>query len=282
LILARTKMDAYSPKEYWAGVAETNRSADSSGFAPVLHPDAPAWFNRLMDESQFRVMRRALRLAKISAGSRVLDVGCGTGRWVRRYEAMGFSATGVDATPGMLRLALDRGTAAPLVGGQALHLPFADAAFDLVSDVTVVQHIPLALQPQALEEMLRVLKPGGRLVLLELIRGTGAHIFPRRPRDWIEQVASRGAKLIAWFGQEFFLLDRLFVSVARSLAGKNGARPQDAGPSGASLQPGKSLPRRLYWKARHVTAPLSAFADPIVEKVCPAGFATHGVFVFQK
>jgi SAM-dependent methyltransferase len=275
-------MSTFSPKEYWTGLAESDRSGDPTGFSPVLHPDAPAWFNRLIDELQFRALRRALALARIAPGSLALDVGCGTGRWVRRYEGMGFRATGVDATGGMLRLARELRTTAPLVVGEAYRLPFLDARFDLVSDITVVQHIAASLQPQAISEMVRVARPGGCLILMELIRGEGPLLFPREPRDWIEQAASCGAKLVGWFGQEYRLFDRLFVSVALTLAGRNRS------PAKASSGSPKRLPKpsvaahRIYWRIRRVTVPISVWADPIADRICPAHFATHGVFVFRK
>jgi SAM-dependent methyltransferase len=275
-------MNQYSPKEYWTDVAENFRSADGSGFAPVLHPGAPVWFNRLIDDLQFRAFRRALSLAALPPGSRILDVGCGTGRWVRRYLELGHRATGIDATPGMLRLARQQGTAAPLLAGEAFRLPFSDAVFDCVSDVTVVQHIPEAFQPTALAEMVRVLKPGGRLILFELIRGKDAHIFPHTPEDWIQQTSQCGTKLVGWFGQEFLAFDRLFAHFAHKFAGKSGSTSGDsAAPPMAS--PGRgSLSRRAYWGMRHITAPVSAWMDPAVEKLLPPRLATHAVFVFLK
>ena len=92
----------------------------------------------------------------------------------------GIRPTGVDATPSMVRLARERGITAPLIAGEAYRLPFADAAFDLVSDITVIQHIQSSLQRVALEETARVLKPGGCLILMELIRGKG-WTFPSAP-----------------------------------------------------------------------------------------------------
>ena len=146
----------------------------------MLHPGAPLWFNQLIDAAQFRAVLRAFDLATLQSGARILDVGCGTGRWLRRYEVMGFHPTGIDATLPMLSLARKNRTFSSLVAGESFRLPFADCAFDGVSDITVVQHIPYVSQPQALSEMLRVLKPGGRLCWTELIRGKGAHIFPAR------------------------------------------------------------------------------------------------------
>jgi SAM-dependent methyltransferase len=275
-------MSGYSTKEYWTEIAEDFCSADAAGFAPVLHPGAPPWFNRLIDGLQFRALRRALALAAIPSGARILDVGCGTGRWMRRYHEVGLHAVGVDVTPMMLLLARQRGTNSPLLAGEAHRLPLADALFDCVSDVTVVQHIPPSLQPQALAEMMRVLKPGGRLILMELIRGKGAHIFPRAPHDWIEQATTHGAKLMGWFGQEFLLLDRAFARVALMATGWNGGRAAgDALPRESASRP-ISASRRAYWALRHVTTPLSAWTDPIFERIFPAKFATHGVFVFSK
>ena len=66
-------------------------------------------------------------------------------------------------------------------------------------------------------EMLRVLKPGGRLILIELLIGQGGHVFSRTPQDWIQQLTSRGATLLEWFGQEFLLPDRLFLIIVHKL-----------------------------------------------------------------
>lgn len=263
-------------------MAEDFDSADTNGFSPVLHPKAPPWFNRLIDTLQFRAFCRALVMASISQGAAVLDVGCGTGRWVRRYDELGFRVTGVDATAPMLRVARKLKTTAPLVAGEACRLPFPDARFDLVSDITVVQHISASLQPQALREMVRVIRPGGCLILMELIRGEGPLLFPRSPGDWIEQATSCGAKLIGWFGQEYRLLDRLFVRVALALAGRNGGTVQAATVSQESAPERLTMTRRIYWGIRRVTVPVSVWADPVAERICPAHFATHGVFIFQK
>jgi len=272
----------YHPREYWKNIAQGGASADATGFAPVLHPDAPAWFNRLIDDLQFRAVRRALALGEVRAGACILDVGCGTGRWIRRYQQMGLRPTGVDATPSMLRLALERGTSTSVAAGEAQRLPFPAGQFDCVSDITVVQHIPTQVQSQALDEMVRVLKPGGRLILMELIRGEALHIFPRTAREWIAQITSRGPKLLGWFGQEYLLLDRLFVRAAQMIAPGNGSGMSNGGGSQAPVSRRSPIARRAYWAVRHVTAPLSGWIDPVAERTCPGSMATHGVFVFQK
>jgi SAM-dependent methyltransferase len=279
----------YSPKEYWSSLAGRSDSTDASGFAPILHPLAPAWFNQRIDNLQFRALRRALSLVEVSPGARFLDVGCGTGRWVRRYGELGFSAVGVDATIGMLQIARTHDTRAPLAAGLAQSLPFSDAAFDCLSDITVVQHIPYEHQPKALQEMVRVIKPGGRMILMEAICEKNpyiekdSHVFPREPRDWISQVEYCGASLIEWFGQEFLLADRLYVRLAQTLNGrKDNLVKQVQSTSHYSSSGKSSVVRRLYWLLRHITVPLSVWSEPAVARICPASLATHGMFVFRK
>jgi SAM-dependent methyltransferase len=280
--LSHRSTPGYLPKEYWADLAENSDPRDAGGLAPVLHPNSPPWFNRLLDALQFQAVKRAIAVAALPEGARILDVGCGTGRWVRRYQELGFHATGVDATLGMLRVARECGTAAPLTAGEAYRLPFPDAKFDSVSDITVIQHIPSPLQPMALREMMRVIRPDGHLILMELIGGEGEHIFPREPKDWIEQAASCGAELVGWFGQEYLLFDRLFVRIAQTLIGRNGNPTSAAAISRGHSSQHSTMARRIYWRLRHVTVPISAWAEPLTDRICPARFATHGVFVFRK
>src|ERR1700722_26347 len=275
-------MNVYSPREYWTGISERFRSADPDGFAPVLHPDAPAWFNRTIDSLQSRAMKRALILAKVQPGSRFLDVGCGTGRWVRRYAQLGFRPIGIDATAGMLQTAREHGTTPPLTVGWASALPFADAYFDAVSDVTVIQHIHYSLQSTVLSEMLRVLKPGGRLILMEVIRGRDGHIFSRSPTELIRNVCSTGATLIDWFGLEYFFLDRAFVRIAQTVGGRNLRKSSAHDPQ---ISVGTAEPsgfRKAFWRLRHLTVPISVWIDPLAGRLCAGRLATHGVFVFHK
>jgi SAM-dependent methyltransferase len=269
--------EPYAPRNYWTEVANAYSQDEGDGLAPVLHPGAPDWYNRIIDVLQHRALLRALDIAKLQAGSQVLDIGCGTGRWLRRYNDLGYQPTGIDLTAGMLSLARKNRTRSPLVGGESFRLPFKDSSFDAVSDITVIQHQEPTSQAQSIAEMLRVLKPGGRLILIELIRGKGNHIFPLSPRNWITAVTSSGASLVDWFGQEFMLVDRVFVNLARLLVRKTDHKitsPQSLSPA--------SISRNIFWNVRHFTAPISARIDPIMSKISPGKFATHGVFIFVK
>jgi SAM-dependent methyltransferase len=276
----------YSWKEYWDKVASAYGGADAQGFAPVLHPDAPSWYNLTIDRLQEKSWRRGLQSCGISDGAQVLDVGCGTGRWLRRYKQMQVRAVGLDATQDMLRRALSGGSGLSVVAARAQRLPFPDAAFDLVSDVTVVQHIASLEQDGVLKEMARVLKPGGYLLLIELIKGEAPHIFPRAPQKWIEAAAAAGLSPVKWEGQEFLVLDQLFVRAAQTARrltdGKQGAVLPAQGNLSGERDNQRSASRSIYWALRRVSCKLSEWAEPLVRKTCPGTWATHAVFVFQK
>lgn len=214
--------------------------------------------------------------------AKILDIGCGTGRWLRRYSKAGFAAIGIDATQHMLQRANEIGTHSPLVVASAQNLPFKDAAFDLISSVTVVQHVVPIDQPKILREMARVLRPGGRILLLELIRGAGPHIFPRSPANWRHLAEGAGLTLEHFQSQEFLLFDRAFTgSIHLTRRILRGPEPfQLPAQSPAAIRP--SLTRRIYWSARHLACKLSEWVEPAAEAVCPSNWATHGLFLFRK
>jgi SAM-dependent methyltransferase len=126
-------------------------------------------------------IRDALRLGP---GDRLLDVGCGGGLLLRDALATGAAATGLDHSEEMVRLARERAPGADVVRGDALALPFPDAAFTAVAMSIVF--LFLAQPVDALRESRRVLAPGGRLAVYTTgpeLRGT-----PAAP----EPLASRG------------------------------------------------------------------------------------------
>jgi SAM-dependent methyltransferase len=274
----------YSWKKYWDGIATSYGRSDAQGLAAVLHPDAPAWFNILIDRLQESAWLEGLQSAGLQDHSQVLDVGCGTGRWLRRYLQRNIVPVGLDATQRMLQHATANGVECQLVVGCAQSLPFGDEVFDLVSSVTVIQHMSHVDQVDALNEMARVLRPGGHILLLELIRGQGPHIFPRRPSDWIAQATSAGVALVRWRGQEYLFLDRAFVQLVQTVRGLMGI---NFGPSLPGRAPvGKTNPvstaRLVYWAIRRCTCKLSQWLEPVVQKVCPGAWATHALFIFKK
>lgn len=105
-------------------------------------------------------------------GVNVLDVGCGTGTWALALAARGAAVTGIDISPEMVRVARRKaavsGHSVTFMPGDGRCLPFPAANFDLVTALLVLE---FALDPSAvLSEMVRVLRPGGTLLVAALNR----------------------------------------------------------------------------------------------------------------
>lgn len=129
--------------------------------------------NRLMTMGQDVVWRRqVVRLARLQPGQRMLDLGAGTGDIA--FEAFqhlpGIQPIAADFTLEMMRVGKRRpwGDVLPWSAADALNLPFADESFDAVVSGFLMRNV--ADVPRALAEQWRVLRPGGRLVILDTTR----------------------------------------------------------------------------------------------------------------
>jgi SAM-dependent methyltransferase len=165
--------------------------------------------------------RRALLLDTIAAsgfaaGSRVLDVGCGTGRMVRELQARGFDARGIDPWAG------ESGLPAPrFVDGQAEAIPMPDESFDAACAFDVLEHVDDA---RALAEIHRVLAPGGLLFAsvpayawLWSVRDELAGHRRRYTRRMLrDRVAAAGFEVRRMFGYQALLLPLLAAARAWS------------------------------------------------------------------
>ncbi|MEW5756293.1 MAG: methyltransferase domain-containing protein [Pseudomonadota bacterium] len=127
--------------------------------------------------------RETLHHAGLRSGEHVLDVGCGTGVLTRLAAATVGSAgyvVGIDPSPGMLAKARRNATGTPVEFrlGAIEALPFHDASFDLVLSSFMMHHLPPEVKRAGLAEVYRVLKPGGRLLVVDIDK-------PSNPLWWL-------------------------------------------------------------------------------------------------
>jgi ubiquinone/menaquinone biosynthesis C-methylase UbiE len=141
--------------------------------------DLHGWFlDTCVFRGQGRVLRqRTLRVADLHAGDSVLDVGCGTGTLaLEAARPVGRSGRVCGIDPSSEQIARARAKAArrrvpvEFQSGVIEQLPFADVTFDVVLSTLMMHHLPAPTKRQGLLEIIRVLKPGGRLVIADLTR----------------------------------------------------------------------------------------------------------------
>jgi ubiquinone/menaquinone biosynthesis C-methylase UbiE len=136
----------------------------------------------------------------------ILDIGCGTGTQLTLYRRPGCRLTGVDLSPAMVERARRKlGDSAEIRCGDATHLDLPDAAFDLVMLVTVLHEVRPDLRPAILAECRRVVKPDGRVLVLDYHGGPYAF-----PRGWLWRLPIVALELMA--GRRHFANYRDFVA----------------------------------------------------------------------
>jgi len=150
------------------------RADDRQSFVGALFDGAARHYNRIGRMLDFGsgpwYRRDALRRAGLRPGMRLLDVAVGTGLVARgAVDILGKpgGVIGVDPSRGMLQEAR-KALSGPLVQGRAEALPFRNGRFDMLSMGFALRHVPDL--EVAFREYRRVLKPGGRILLLEVVR----------------------------------------------------------------------------------------------------------------
>jgi ubiquinone/menaquinone biosynthesis C-methylase UbiE len=149
----------------------------------VLHGarayDLLAWLLLRGRERAFR--RKILSIAGLSPGQSILDVGCGTGTLAilaKQHAGATGVVQGIDASPEMIARARRKAKSAKVdVSFETAvveSLPFPAGQFDVVLSTLMLHHLPRAVREQCAREMRRVIKPGGRVVVVD---------FGARPRE---------------------------------------------------------------------------------------------------
>jgi 2-polyprenyl-3-methyl-5-hydroxy-6-metoxy-1,4-benzoquinol methylase len=255
----------YVPERYWEDRAQ-RFAAEGEGLAAVCSYGMPAFYNKVIDFCQRRALEPWL---EVPPRARVLDVGCGVGRWSRLLAGRGAHVTGVDISPTMIAEAKRRAARKGLLHRcrfETQNLADLDAGgqYDLVLAVTVLQHIldPLALRA-AFRRMVEHLAPGGRMVILEaaptmIARHCDTTVFRARLRsEYLDLFAENGLQV-------------------RAITGV------DPAPFKHRLLPYlRHLPRPLALAASTVATALSLPIDACFGRYA-AGRSWHAVFVLER
>jgi demethylmenaquinone methyltransferase/2-methoxy-6-polyprenyl-1,4-benzoquinol methylase len=140
------------------------------GIARVYDP-----MNRMLTAGLDGRWRRRTAAAVVRAGDRVLDACCGTGDLALADERAGGTVTGLDFSEPMLERARRKSTSIEWIQGDALALPFEDGSFDAVTVGFGVRNVTDV--ERGLGELRRVLRPGGRVGILDITTPRGGLRF---------------------------------------------------------------------------------------------------------
>jgi 2-polyprenyl-3-methyl-5-hydroxy-6-metoxy-1,4-benzoquinol methylase len=182
------------------------------------------WWYQGMQEIAVALLGR--RLSQPGLG--LLDAGCGTGgflAWIDRQSDIG-RLCGIDLSSEAIGLAREVAPRADLAIGHLHALPYDDETFDVVTLTDVLQHVDEKEEAETLRELLRVLCPGGAL----LVR-TNSGLRPRRERpDWRLYSASllRSRLAAAGFRVERLTHANLLFSAVAWLRGRTPRAPSEA------------------------------------------------------
>lgn len=167
--------------------------------------------------------------------ARCLDIGCGNGLALRCAAEAGLDTYGLDLSTAALEHSREASPESSLLAADAVALPFAEGAFDCVISLGVLEHTGDV--PRALSEVGRVLRPGGKAVLvlpnsrfaLGLYPGTGQREAVREQRhtlgEWVRLLRESGLELVSvgkdlqrfWPPGKQRFLPRLTARLARGL-----------------------------------------------------------------
>lgn len=130
------------------------------------------WYDKFFESINKGLRVLGVRMFLPKEGMSILDVGCGTGAFLEFYQRYKCNLYGIDMSPAMLGIAKQRlGESSELHLGSAADMPYTDGFFDLVVSMLVLHEIDPQIRPEILDEVKRVLKPGGRVLLIDFNPG---------------------------------------------------------------------------------------------------------------
>ena len=212
----------YDARAYWEERAKKYGSSSRGWKAIALAAGEDYYFKHVHTIDK----RATLDFIHIHEGMKVLDVGCGIGRWSMEFARRGAEVTGVDISEEMVRLAGDNMRREGLKGSFSVNsideMDFPDNSFDLLHCSSVLMHVT---DPDKFKKccsnMVRVVRPGGHILLKELAPGKewktepGGHMVGRTYKEYCDTFTSEGTFLVKEAGAHLWArVDRVYDSIA--------------------------------------------------------------------
>ena len=203
------KLQKYDPKDYWNSKARTfkgDAARAACTTSPILNVGIERTQRRAIDACFHDLKRRGHR-----PEGRVLDFGCGSGRWADKLSGFGDDYVGVDISDEMVEICRSRYPGKRFETMDQMSIPCPSDYFDLAFSIAVIHHNSIEDQDSLFLELARVLKPGGMLFLLESVGlEPNNREFPRPVDQWISSVSSRGFECISRRHYEYWPIAKIW------------------------------------------------------------------------
>jgi ubiquinone/menaquinone biosynthesis C-methylase UbiE len=205
---------AAETKKFWDEKARHNSGRPSH----AVGVDDPLR-NRCIEKSQQVIIPAAIRATVADLQNqcdRVLDFGCGIGRWIPTLDAYFMNYHGVDISSEMLDIARQEFSGKTFSKLRNLRIDAEENSVDFVLCVAVLHHNTYINQDVMLGELSRVVRPGGQLLLFEsnglrVTESTHSVFYPRREADWIEVTERAGFRHLETTGTCYSFAERVMA-----------------------------------------------------------------------
>ncbi|MEM3622988.1 MAG: class I SAM-dependent methyltransferase [Candidatus Bathyarchaeia archaeon] len=197
-------------ENYWDYVALEAKDFEKWRRLEKWRKVARNWLVDYADKRAYDFVLKVLDdVIKMDKSAKILDVGCGPGKWSRFFAKKFDSVTAIDLSSKMVRLAEENARKRSVYNVDfcvmdVSKLNFSDEAYDFVNCVTVLQHMhDDECWRMAIREIVRVTKSGGYMLLFEtapnlaVIKRT-RHLKIRTMQQYIEEFKNAGASLVYW------------------------------------------------------------------------------------
>jgi SAM-dependent methyltransferase len=273
-----------SLREYWQGL---HQGDSLHPLQVVCLPDAPLWLNNHIDEAQRRAFARGLLHCGPVAGTRVLDLGCGNGRWSELLSETGADVVGIDISEHAIRATRNRVGYGAFYVADVIEPGLRDSTFDLIVSVTVLQHLSFPEQVRAFEQLARLLTANGHLLLLENIRDQGPRVFSRSIQGWTRLACHFGLRRTYVAGYAYdvpFSFIQAGIKLSRQirsvkLGGQQPTLMQPPTRASHAVDPERRAYRYLAYRP---LLAVSRLVEGPAEALLPDQWATHAALVFHR
>lgn len=254
---------------------------DPDGLNNVCHPGVPQFVNRFYARGQRRVYESLLASVPTRPGERALDVGCGAARWTRMLSRRGYAVTGIDVQDDLVEanrlrnpqnryeccLIQDFHTAEP---------------FQLISSVTVLQHLPYSEQSVAAQRISESAAEGAHLLILENIADHDAHVFARPIPGWVHLFGDVGFKSLRVEPYDYSPALRAYAKASQIVRRRDPVAEEPNGPEQHLNETQGPLPAILRRAALLSAGIVDSVIDPLLAALHAPLPTVHAGFLFQK